>query len=123
MKKRLIIVFALVAMVAGAVVYGCFDPATVRFPRCPFYVLTGLKCPGCGSQRAIHQLLHLHVGEALSYNALFVGIVPVVAFLLFAELFWRRFPRLHRAAANPVFSWTLVALILLWWLLRNVFGW
>ncbi|PYV86056.1 MAG: hypothetical protein DMG90_22080 [Acidobacteria bacterium] len=29
------------------------------FPPCPFLWLTGFYCPGCGSLRALHQLLHV----------------------------------------------------------------
>ena len=37
---------------------------------CPFYRLTGLYCPGCGSGRAVRALLHGHLLQALSYNYL-----------------------------------------------------
>lgn len=44
---------------AGAALYFIFDPAVTRWaPKCMFRVLTGYDCPGCGSQRALHALLH-----------------------------------------------------------------
>ncbi len=46
------------------------------FPKCPFLVLTGLECPGCGTQRALHSLLHLHIIDALRYNALLIFSLP-----------------------------------------------
>src|SRR5580693_9291812 len=49
----------LAAVAVGAVLLELFDPATSGiFPPCPFRYLTGWYCPGCGSLRAIHQLLH-----------------------------------------------------------------
>ena len=58
-------------------VLGMFDPSKFSFfPRCPFLLLTGLQCPGCGTQRALHQLLHLHIGEAFRYNAMMVRCWP-----------------------------------------------
>jgi hypothetical protein len=48
------------------------------FPSCPFNSLTGLQCPGCGSQRAIHHLLHLNFDEALNQNALLVVSIPYI---------------------------------------------
>ena len=52
-------------------IYYWFDPSEIElFPKCPFYMLTGLKCPGCGSQRAIHSLLHLDFIGAIRYNLL-----------------------------------------------------
>ena len=113
---------AAVAICLCLFLYFSLDPARTPFPRCPFKMLTGLSCPGCGSQRALHQLLHFHVLEALRYNALFVFALPLVAFLAFAELFKDRFPRLHRASCNPVLSWTICAVVLAWFVLRNVFG-
>jgi hypothetical protein len=50
-----------------------FDPATsMFFGRCPFFTITGLHCPGCGTLRALHQLLHLNISAALQMNPLTV---------------------------------------------------
>ena len=124
MKKRTVMILAIVAVLLFVLVYGFFDPTRVSFfPKCPFHQLTGLQCPGCGSQRALHQLLHLNIAGAFHYNALMVLCIPLIGFLLFAELFATRFPRLHQAAHNTWFSWGILAIVLLWWLLRNIFGW
>jgi len=64
--------------VAGAVsaclcILYFFDPRQHGFyPPCMFHRLTGLHCPGCGSLRAIHQLLHGHVAAAIHFNALLI---------------------------------------------------
>ena len=63
MRVTLLLVFG-----ALAVLYA-FDPATTAyFPSCPFFHLTGWYCPGCGTLRAVHALLHGHVGRALHDN-------------------------------------------------------
>jgi hypothetical protein len=73
--------FAVVAVAAGAVLYG-FDPAHYSlYPVCLFHRLTGLDCPGCGSSRALHALLHGRLLEALHFNLLLVLSLPVFAFL------------------------------------------
>src|SRR5262245_11157188 len=47
------------------------DPEGVDWlPKCPLHQLTGLHCPGCGSTRAAHALLHGDVPRALAMNAL-----------------------------------------------------
>ena len=52
-------------------VYLIFDPTqSDLFPKCPFMMLTGLKCPGCGSQRVIHALLNGDVAAALGITML-----------------------------------------------------
>jgi hypothetical protein len=54
-----------------------FDPVTnYLFPTCPFYATTGMYCPGCGSQRATHALLHLDFIAVFKRNLLFIpGII------------------------------------------------
>lgn len=42
--------------------------------------LTGLWCPGCGSQRALHALLHGHVGTAIGLNVLMMCALPLLAY-------------------------------------------
>jgi Protein of unknown function (DUF2752) len=70
---------ALVAtvVVSGVVLY-CFDPSQGGiYPVCLFHRMTGLMCPGCGSLRAIHQLLHGHLGSAFQFNPLLIISMPL----------------------------------------------
>ena len=61
------------------VVYKLFNPeVTGIFPRCPVNYLTGLQCPGCGSQRSLHHLLNLDIPSAFSMNPLLVLSIPYV---------------------------------------------
>lgn len=50
-------------------------------PPCPFLALTGLYCPGCGSTRALHALLHGDLGHALAMNPLLVLSLPLLALM------------------------------------------
>jgi hypothetical protein len=55
-----------------------FSPEEFPFyPRCLLFTFTGLSCPGCGSLRAIHHLLHGEVLRAFQLNAMFVLAIPV----------------------------------------------
>ncbi len=55
------LVVAILMALAGIVLF-CFDPERCGFyPICIFHQSTGLLCPGCGSLRAMHQLLHGHL--------------------------------------------------------------
>src|SRR2546430_502454 len=96
---------------AGAAILHRFDPETVHFyPRCVFHVLTGLQCPGCGTTRALHHLLHGDVAGAFRLNAMLFVVAPFSGL----ALVWRRF------AAHPVTGWAAVAVTVAWWVLRNV---
>lgn len=122
-NKGVAITLIVIVTLLSIFVYGILDPASVPFPRCPFNLVTGYKCPGCGSQRALHQLLHLNIVQAFHYNACLVAFIPIIAFLAFARLFRFRYPSLYAASHNTVFSWSILAVILLWFMFRNIFGW
>lgn len=114
-----------VTAAAGAGVLFARDPAHSRlFPPCPFHYLTGLYCPGCGSLRALHQLLNGHPGAALGLNPLMVVCLPFIVYGLLAEamrLFFNRplpmpFIRAH-------WIWTLFGVIVLYGIARNIPAW
>jgi hypothetical protein len=78
----LIVSGVLLTAAAGCALLFRFDPSQYHFyPRCILYTTTGILCPGCGSQRALYQLLHGHVTAALRCNALLILGLPVAAFL------------------------------------------
>ena len=74
----------LVAAAVGAAVLWQFDPnvAGNPLPPCPSLWLTGLFCPGCGTTRALHALVHGDLARALSMNPLLVISLPAVTVLL-----------------------------------------
>ena len=54
------------------------DPRTARFaPVCPLHYTTGLHCPGCGTGRALHALVHGDLVRAIRLNVLAVATIPV----------------------------------------------
>ena len=106
---------------AGAA-YFALDPATnAIFPRCPFLTLTGLKCPGCGSQRAIHCPLHAYEDMMDSFGDL--GLALAVALLLVGELVRKRRPGFYAAVNNTKFTAGVLLTVTGWWILRNIMGW
>lgn len=125
-RKACMAALSVTAVLAAAgvlLVLYLFDPASsVLFPKCPFFLLTGLKCPGCGSQRALHELVHLHIGEALRFNAALVLSVPFLATLAAAFLLRRQFPGFYVKVNSLPVILTVLALLLLWWVFRNLFG-
>lgn len=103
------------------VVYAFFDPSqTWWMPRCPVNYFTGLQCPGCGSQRAVHALLHGELREAVAYNALLVFFIPFVALSAYAELVRGRHPRLYRLVCHPAVVFSILAAVIVWTVVRNL---
>lgn len=84
MKKILIIIFAIVIPVLLCILYYNYKEAESDWSvQCGLYKLTGLFCPGCGGQRAFHNLLHGHFLKAFRYNILFVVAIPFFVYLYY----------------------------------------
>lgn len=62
--------------------YGVWLACTGLGIPCPFHLLTGLLCPGCGISRALLALCGLHGVLALRCNAAAVLLLPVLCWLL-----------------------------------------
>lgn len=123
-RKTLFTIMAAGALAAICFIYYRFNPSSCGFfPRCPFYVLTGLLCPGCGSQRVFHSLLHLDFVAAFRLNAYLVFMLPFAALSAFAAAFRLRFNRLYRVVNSRASMVSFAALTVAWWVARNVFGW
>lgn len=118
MRKACVISITIIV----GLIYYFFDPAgNSIFPKCPFYWLTGLKCPGCGSQRAIHSLLHLDFESSIKYNTLLVFSLPIIIILGYAELKRTQNPTLYLKLHNVKFIWGYFIVTIGWWIGRNIF--
>ena len=112
-KKIAVAVIITATLFVGICLYGYFDPEQSRwFPKCLFLTLTGWKCPGCGTARALHAALHGRFADALRFNAALPAALALLA-LCVAR------PRLAR---RPAFAWTVLALVLAWGVARNLLG-
>ena len=115
------------AMAAAAVAGGLMffiDPATASiYPKCPFYALTHLYCPGCGSLRAVHQLLHGRALAAMHLNPFTVMCLPVLAY---AAVSYTRVALGRRAWPSRVIPavWVrlLAGALVVFWVVRNLPG-
>ena len=124
MRRSLIIILVVAALLVFGFIYYAIDPSTSTvFPRCSFLSLTGYKCPGCGSQRAIHALMHGDVVGAFKYNPLLLIAIPWIALCLYGETQRKCNPRLYARINAPLLMWIFLVLVVLWWLLRNIFNW
>ncbi|HEY3618527.1 MAG TPA: DUF2752 domain-containing protein [Candidatus Sulfotelmatobacter sp.] len=122
MKRNRLLAAMLAAFAAGVVTLRVFDPATSNvFPPCPLRYLTGWYCPGCGSLRAMHQLLHGNVGAAWAMNPLTVVLLP---FLIYGLASFALFEIRGEGLPQPFLrgSWirALCAAIILFGIARNL---
>ena len=111
---------SLVILGSVTVVLGVFyfvDPASGSLFTCPLNKLTGLLCPGCGSQRALHALLHGEALTAIKHNPLTSIGLPILGIQLVLsratlDRAWHELPKWS------IISWLIV--IIGFGILRNM---
>lgn len=122
MHSRMILAGMLFLLTMALVLLRIYDPAaSAIFPPCPFRYLTGWYCPGCGSLRAVHQLLHGNLELAWAMNPLTVLLFPFLAYGLACEaLFSLRGQRSPQFTLSGARIRALYAGILLFGIARNL---
>lgn len=91
------------------------------FPPCLFHTCTGIYCPGCGSTRAAHALLHGDVLGAMRKNLFLVVAGPFLLYWLLSRasgvFFGRRFPERRLSGRT---TWLIALLVIGYWIARNI---
>ena len=109
-------------LLAVALYYFFLNPyqQTDFFMSCPFYKITGYQCPGCGSQRAFHDILHFHFLEAFKQNALFVLGIPYVLLIFYANFNKEKHQKLRQVLVGNKTLLILLIVAILFGVLRNL---
>jgi len=120
MKIKYILFFIIgIALVS---IYVSVNPNEVDFlPKCPFYFFTGLYCPGCGSQRATHQLLNFNFLGVLQQNILYIMGLFIMGYHLIISAINTFFKKnIYNYLYYPRTPIILLIFILCFWILRNI---
>ncbi|MRJ07465.1 DUF2752 domain-containing protein [Ornithobacterium rhinotracheale] len=125
MKLKKVLILSSVLFLGGALLflYGSYNPSEVEgFPKCPSYSFLGLYCPGCGSQRAVFQLLNFNLNQAFRYNSLLVIMLPLVLYALGVKAANYIFGTHYqvRILNHHLFAKALLVLVILYFILRNL---
>ena len=117
-RYRLVVATAALLLASPLIYIALVDPHNPDsgFPVCPFRLLTGWNCPGCGALRMIHDVLHGDLAAAVNDNVLLlVGIPVLVGWILLRS----------RRGKSPLTIPTVAAFAttaLAWTVLRNLPG-
>lgn len=123
MKKMLLVATIAALSIFFIYILYKYNPSTSGFyPPCPTKYLLGIECPGCGSLRASHALLHGRIAEAWHLNPMLLLTIPFILLLLFTGIL-----RSHNRVLDLIYnklnnriSLIIIAFILLGWgILRN----
>jgi hypothetical protein len=122
-KRALLGPLGALAGVSAAFLYvGAVDPnAHGHYPTCPFLMVTGLYCPGCGGLRMAHAVAHGQFGEAMGFNPLAFALLPVAGFL------WVRWTvsaarggPFESRLVRPTVIIGLSVVVVIFWVVRNL---
>lgn len=104
------------------VLYFKYDPINnLLFPKCPLYATTGLYCPGCGSQRATHALLHFDILGVFKSNVLFLPALLLVGY----HYLLKTINHFTGSAYSTILDYpkaplVTLAIVIIYWILRNL---
>nr|WP_239642955.1 DUF2752 domain-containing protein [Nocardiopsis alkaliphila] len=107
---------------AGATLLHFVDPNEPgNYPTCPWLLLTGTFCPGCGTMRAVALTTHGDFLGAISMNPLLLFLVPYVLWTYGSWLVRSiRPPKRHPKLTPGWFLWLMGITITAFWILRNL---
>ena len=106
-------------------IYLYVNPGTsYLMPKCVFKMITGLDCPSCGGQRALHALLNGQIYESVMFNPFLFVVAPYLLAVLYASLFKNRLAMaVKRITHHHITIMTYLAGYVLWWIIRNTEWW
>ncbi len=119
-QKRYFLIVSLAFLPCMAYIW-VRDPIEQGFtPPCLFFLFTGLHCPGCGTLRALHQLLNGNIRDAFWLNPLIFLSIPFATFLFLIM----RSKSLHTKFLRSRFYLNLeilfcFSIVCAYWVLRN----
>jgi hypothetical protein len=115
------VIVGVMALPAGWALYHYPPDEGSYYPRCFFFVLTGLHCPGCGATRCAYALLHGQFLQAAAYNSFALLLVPVLAFAGVRRAYRALTGQPATGRRLPAWSiWLLFFLIVAYAILRNI---
>lgn len=115
-------VFVVIFVALLLLIYMNINPEdSAFFPKCTFFQLTGVECPSCGIQRALHAMLNGNYRKAFLYNPFLWLALPYVVGLIYGKLFNTKFSKILWQWLSHKYSVNLyILLYMTWWIVRNI---
>ena len=119
--RRLAVVWC-IALGALSVYAAVFFVSGIGIP-CPFHLITGLNCPGCGISRAIRSLSEFRFADALGYNLMSPLILLYIGYCaVYASAAYMKTGKGSLLIKPEWLNIALLSLFLIWWVVRNIVG-
>lgn len=125
-KKILVVTGIGLGLIGVFLIYFFYNPSSTSdstfFLSCPLRTVTGFHCPGCGSQRALHQLFNLNFVNAFRLNPFMVLSLPIILYALGLRIYNYLYETHYRVwfFYKKWFIYGYFGLALIYWVLRNL---
>ena len=118
-RAKKVIIGALILLVIGALYAVVLSFTRFGLP-CPFNLITGLKCPGCGVTHLCMALLRLDFAAAFHANPAVFCLLPLMiltaARLIYLYIRYNK----RRDKSTQIALYFMVAVLLIFGVLRNI---
>ena len=123
-RKLIYIIIATAALLLLLTIYYCVNPETALWvPKCSIKTFTGYDCPACGTQRALHALLHGRFLAALRYNLFMIVSIPYFAAVIYTTIGKSATAaRMRKYVQHRYAIYTYIFLFIVWWIIRNIYS-
>ncbi|MBQ9045927.1 MAG: DUF2752 domain-containing protein [Oscillospiraceae bacterium] len=118
-RRKQVLQHALAIAVVGAL-YAGFVQLTGWGIPCPFRLVTGLRCPGCGVTHMCMSLLHLDLRGAFAANAAILCLLPLLAFTALRQIWLYIHRGVSRSTVTDVVSGFSIVVLLAFGVVRNL---
>jgi len=121
-KKIITYIIIVIVLLGGLSLYFFWSPSEYDiFPKCPFYTVTGLHCPGCGIQRGVHDIVNGHIINGIRHNYLILLVTFVLGYKLVLFILEKKTQKTYKNLLHkPITTHIILVLVILFWLLRNI---
>ena len=121
-RRNKILIVVLCILLVGTI-YFFVDPMKHSvLPKCIVYTLTGYKCPGCGSQRMLHAIMHGDFIGAFKANAFLFCMLPFLAGYCYLEIYHDKHERFYDFFTTGKVVGAILVLVAIWTVVRNLWG-
>ncbi len=119
-RKSLLKRYSLVLLVLA--VYYVLRSRDIITIRCPFRLITGHRCPGCGATAMCLHLAKGEIKEAFRSNAVLFFLFPLMAAAASVKLIFVPRSMMSDSKAYRITVLTVIVILLAFWILRNIIG-
>ncbi|MBQ6856286.1 MAG: DUF2752 domain-containing protein [Lachnospiraceae bacterium] len=99
-------------MLTSGIVYMSLLLCTDLYIQCPFFLITGYQCPGCGITRMIISIIRFEFENAYHYNKFLFSTIPLIIFLMVTR-------RSEKRSVKMIRILYMIGLVI-WGILRNL---